>query len=985
MKKTLFTCLFLISVATSIAQDYFPTNSGLKQENNNYTAFTNATLYISPNKVIKKGTLLIQNGKVVESGKSVVIPDNTIVIDLNGNYIYPSFIDPYSSFGIPKTKRVKWENGPQYESKREGFYWNDHVMPENRAIDRFEYDRKKADELRKAGFGVINTHIMDGIARGTGILVTLNDRLNNSERIINDSSGQYFSFKKSEASRQSYPSSHMGAIALLKQMHYDAKWYADGHAKNKDLSLEALNTNKSLPSFIESGDKRKNINADDISDLFDLNYTIIGAGDEYEAIESIKATQSKYIIPINFPEAYDVSDPYAIKYLTIAEMRDWNQAPTNLKVLSKNNIEFALTTFKLKKVSEFDKNLKKAIKYGFDKTKALEALTVIPAAMLGQSDKVGTLKKGRYANFLIMSGELFDEKTILYENWVQGTKNSINSLNRKDIRGTYTLTTDEKKFDISIAGNINKLKATVKVDTLIYDSKLLYKDDWVTISITDKETKDVYNSTALIEKNHSNFSGILILPDGTQTKFTALKKEEKKEKQKEKQKEEKKSDFETVPLTYPNVGYGYLERPQKQTILFKNATVWTNEEVGILTETDVLVKNGKIEKIGKNLASGNLLTIDATGKHLTTGIIDEHSHIAATSINEGGQNSSAEVTIEDVLDPEDINIYRNLAGGVTAIQILHGSANPIGGRSAIIKPRWGADAKGLLYKDAPKFIKFALGENVKQSNWQSYSRFPQTRMGVEQLYVNYFTRAKEYEVKKLSGKPYRYDLEMEVLVEILNKERFISCHSYVQSEINMLMKVAERFNFRINTFTHILEGYKVADKMREHGVGGSTFSDWWAYKYEVKDAIPHNASIMAAAGVTVAINSDDAEMSRRLNQEAAKSIKYGGMSEEEAWKMVTLNPAKLLHLDDKVGSIKVGKDADLVLWSDHPLSVYAIAEKTLIEGAVYFDIEKDKLQRAAIKKEKNKLIKLMRDDKNKGVKKKIPVKKQKKQFTCESL
>ena len=398
-----------------------------------------------------------------------------------------------------------------------------------------------------------------------------------------------------------------------------------------------------------------------------------------------------------------------------------------------------------------------------------------------------------------------------------------------------------------------------------------------------------------------------------------------------------------------------------------------------------MVKNGKIEKIGKNLASGNLLTIDATGKHLTTGIIDEHSHIAATSINEGGQNSSAEVTIEDVLDPEDINIYRNLAGGVTAIQILHGSANPIGGRSAIIKPRWGADAKGLLYKDAPKFIKFALGENVKQSNWQSYSRFPQTRMGVEQLYVNYFTRAKEYEVKKLSGKPYRYDLEMEVLVEILNKERFISCHSYVQSEINMLMKVAERFNFRINTFTHILEGYKVADKMREHGVGGSTFSDWWAYKYEVKDAIPYNASIMAAAGVTVAINSDDAEMSRRLNQEAAKSIKYGGISEEEAWKMVTLNPAKLLHLDDKVGSIKVGKDADLVLWSDHPLSVYAIAEKTLIEGAVYFDIEKDKLQRAAIKEEKNKLVKLMRDDKDKGVKKKIPVKKQKKQFTCESL
>ena len=240
-------------------------------------------------------------------------------------------------------------------------------------------------------------------------------------------------------------------------------------------------------------------------------------------------------------------------------------------------------------------------------------------------------------------------------------------------------------------------------------------------------------------------------------------------------------------------------------------------------------------------------------------------------------------------------------------------------------------------------------------------------------------------IKKKSGQTYRYDEEMEVLVEILNNERFISCHSYVQSEINMLMKVAERFNFRVNTFTHILEGYKVADKMEEHGVGASTFSDWWSYKYEVIDAIPYNASIMTNAGVIVAINSDDAEMSRRLNQEAAKSVKYGGMSEEDAWKMVTLNPAILLHLDDKVGSVKVGKDADLVLWSDHPLSVYAKAEKTLIEGAVYFDIKKDKQQRKAIQKEKNKLVNLMRNEKDNGVKKRTPMWKKKRHLTCESL
>lgn len=233
--------------------------------------------------------------------------------------------------------------------------------------------------------------------------------------------------------------------------------------------------------------------------------------------------------------------------------------------------------------------------------------------------------------------------------------------------------------------------------------------------------------------------------------------------------------------------------------------------------------------------------------------------------------------------------------------------------------------------------------------------------------------------------PYRYDEEMETLGEILQSNRFISCHSYVQSEINMLMKVADRFGFKVNTFTHILEGYKVADKMKQHGVGASTFSDWWAYKYEVNDAIPYNATILTEMGITTAINSDDDEMQRRLNQEAAKSIKYGGLTEQQAWKMVTINPAKLLHIDDTTGSIKEGKDADLVLWNHNPLSVYAKAEKTMIDGIIYFDIEKDKNLREAIKTERAKLIKMMLDEKDGGAKTQKPTKKEKKQFTCETV
>ena len=395
--------------------------------------------------------------------------------------------------------------------------------------------------------------------------------------------------------------------------------------------------------------------------------------------------------------------------------------------------------------------------------------------------------------------------------------------------------------------------------------------------------------------------------------------------------------------------------------------------------------NHSIPKLGR--------IIDAKGKHVTSGIIDEHSHIAISKgVNESGQAISAEVSIGHVVNPEDINIYRQLSGGVTAAQLLHGSANPIGGQSALIKLKWGYPAEEMLIENAPKFIKFALGENVKQSNWGINSgRFPQTRMGVEQVYYDAFMRAinyskewKEYKTGKRNKIP-RKDLELEIIDEILNSERFISCHSYVQSEINMLMHVADSMGFKINTFTHILEGYKVADKMKEHGAGGSTFSDWWAYKYEVNDAIPYNASMMHEQGVIVAINSDDAEMGRRLNQEAAKSVKYGGMSEEDAWKLVTLNPAKLLHLDERMGSIKVGKDADIVVWTENPLSIMAKVNYTIIDGIVLFDSVKDVELRENNYKEHSRIISKMLSKNNKGDEKIKFIKKKNGHYHCDTI
>jgi len=348
----------------------------------------------------------------------------------------------------------------------------------------------------------------------------------------------------------------------------------------------------------------------------------------------------------------------------------------------------------------------------------------------------------------------------------------------------------------------------------------------------------------------------------------------------------------------------------------------------------------------------------------------------------------------------DINIYRQLSGGVTTAHLLHGSANPIGGQSALIKLKWGYAPEDMLIPDAPKFIKFALGENVKQTNWGDYQtvRFPQTRMGVEQVFYDAFLRSKEYEKKwkeynDLSAKqrekqnicPPARDLELEAVLEIVNSERFISCHSYVQSEINMLMHVADSMGFTVNTFTHILEGYKLADKMAEHGAGGSTFSDWWAYKYEVNDAIPHNASLMNDQGVVVAINSDDAEMGRRLNQEASKVLKYGGATEEEAWKMVTINPAKLLHLDDRLGSIKVGKDADIVIWTDNPLSLNAKVVRVFIDGESLYDYQTDEKRREANRDERARIINKMLDDNEKGNPAKTFVKQKEKHWHCDTI
>ena len=1024
MKKLVLTGLLAVGLTTvGWAQTTFPRN-GVFDERPGLYAFTNATIVVDSKTILQNATLLIRDGRIEAVGTSVSVPTGAVVADLKGRRIYPSLIDIDSDYGMPEVKRIPGAGSfgapPQLESSKKGpYYWNQAVQPENEAGQLFKVTGPKADELRKLGFGAVLTHPHDGIVRGTGSLVTLADERENRV-VLKQNLTAHYSFNRG-SSAQTYPNSMMGSVALLRQAMYDADWYKRaGSREQANISLDALNRLQTLPAFFEAGDKLGILRADKLGDEFNTQFIIRGGGDEYQRIDEIKATGASLIVPVNYPQAFEVEDAWDADNVALSELKHWEMAPLNAGMLAKAGIPFALTSAGLRNRADFMANVRKAIENGLTEQQALEALTTTPARLMKAEDMVGSLQVGKMANFLITSGSLFAADNVIYENWIRGNQYVVMNRNQPDLRGTYALTiTGQSNLKFIISGaNPEKPEYQVTIsDTTKLTPKVAIDNNVLSMQVALDKRKPAELTRLTGYREGSNFKGDGELSTGKLVNWTATRTGNAPVSTSATSASGTSSSATSASagstsvastsavaavnatLLYPFVGMGNAKKPQPETMLIKNATVWTNEADGVLQNADVIVSGGKIQQVGKNLAApANARTIDGTGKHLTNGIIDEHSHIALLSVNEGSQSSTAEVRMGDVVNSEDVNIYRQLAGGVTTSQLLHGSANAIGGQSALIKLKWGESPDNLLIKGADGFIKFALGENVKQANWGDANRirFPQTRMGVEQVFMDHFVRAREYDkgwttYNNLNAKDKakaiapRRDIELDALAEILNKKRFITCHSYVQSEINMLMKVADSLGFKVNTFTHILEGYKVADKMAKHGAGGSSFADWWAYKMEVKDAIPYNAAIMHRQGVVVSINSDDAEMARRLNQEAAKAVEYGGISEVDAWKMVTLNPAKLLHLDNRLGSIRTGKDADLVLWNANPLSIYARPEKTIIDGAVYFDLQGEEAKRDALQAERARIIQKMIASKASGAPTQRPNFRRQRMWHCEDI
>ena len=503
-------------------------------------------------------------------------------------------------------------------------------------------------------------------------------------------------------------------------------------------------------------------------------------------------------------------------------------------------------------------------------------------------------------------------------------------------------------------------------------------DGVVRISLTLTEKADDKEPAP---DNHVVAIGSVTWPDGNSPTTNMIRVEapaepdrsdEEKSEATEEKKEDEKTDDEkkltqaSFEINYPLGAFGRTEPPPvSAAVAFVHAKIWTCGPDGIIDDGTLLIDKGEIVAVGKDIEiPEGTDVIDARGMHISPGIIDCHSHMATDGgINEFTQAITCEVRVGDFVDANDMTIYRQLAGGVTTANILHGSANPIGGQNQVIKLRWGMTGEDMKFAEAPQGVKFALGENVKQSNVVNPSnRYPQTRMGVEQLFRDSFEAARDYARKMDAwqtdrrGLPPRRDLELDALREIVEGNRWIHCHSYRQDEILALLRILEEYDVTIGTFQHILEGYKVANEMAKHGAMASAFSDWWAYKFEVIDAIPHAGALMHNQGVVVSFNSDDNELARHLNQEAAKAIKYGGVPREEALKFVTLNPARQLRIDHLVGSLEPGKHADFVVWNGDPLSNFTRCEQTWIDGRRYFSRDDDAhMQEQALKK-RNTLI-----------------------------
>ena len=945
-------------------------------------AIVGARIVTAPGQVIPRGTLVIRDGVIVAVGANVPVPADARIWKADSLTIYPGLIDAFVTPAEPAAAgpaaAFARPGQPQPATPPRGAASPlSAVRPETRVVEVLPIGKDQLEALRAAGFATAQVAPARGIVRGQSAVVALKDGAPNGTLIKSDAA-QVFSI---EANPSAYPASLMGGIAVIRQAFLDSRWYRTVHASyaksprgkeppETNLSWDALQPviAGQQPALFLASDMLEVLRAGALAREAGVTAQVVTGGDDYKRVKQIAANGLPLIVPVNFPEAPDVSDRDLALDVSTEELRAWNDAPGNPAALAKNGVTFALTSNGLKDVKKgFRAGVTQAIARGLTADQALAAVTTVPARLLGLSDRLGTLAAGKIASLTITRGDLFSEHGQVREVWAAGERYDVS----KDE------TTPAGKWMIGWGGKPNRhaLEVHTEPDT---GASLVVGTD--TLKATNVRLEDRHLHFTVRSGSEAAEDFELIASSDAIT-GTLSSDEHSHDVVGARAPEESKPQKKDEPVATPTVmgiteAWRASEPAQPSAVLIRGATIWTAGPQGTLQDADLLVRSGRIAAVGRNLAvPAGAVVIDGAGKHLAPGIIDCHSHSAILgNVNECTNSVTCEVRIRDVVNSESPNIYRQLAGGTTIMHLLHGSCNSIGGQCAVIKNKWGEPPDQLVFAAAPQTVKFALGENVKQSNWgaEATGRYPQSRAGVEQVIRDAFLRARDYraaEAEFKAGKrvyPPKPDLQLDALVEILDGRRFVHCHSYRQDEILMLMRLAESLGFRIQTFQHILEGYKVADEMAAHGASGSSFSDWWAYKYEVIDAIPYNGYLMWDRGVTVSYNSDSDDLARRLNVEAAKAIKYGGVPPEEAIKFVTLNPARQLRIENRVGSLEVGKDADFSIWNGSPLSPYARCEQTWIEGRKYFDRAADLAGREALAQERSALIERAKKAKKEG-------------------
>ena len=907
-------------VASSVASDILP--PGYRPLPLGVHALVGGRVVVKPGEVLEGGTVIIRDGFIKTVGKEVAVPADARVWDMKGTTIYAGFIDAYlvvtgtnapatsatvgpgwadsltsggvKFYGAPGVQTDMGNPGPGEAVSR--------ITPEYRAVRDYSPREKTLAPLRALGFtaGVIVPP--RGIIRGTSALVALSEE-NPNQVIIRPDVFQHVALEARTAGERSYPSSLMGVIAAVRQTFFDAQHYALDQADylKHPQDRKRLGFNPALEALAPAAERK-----------------ILIAFEPGSALMNDRAAQLSHELGLDF--------------CLVSCGQEWRR-PDLAKATGATFIvplDFPALP-KLPDEADWEQ-------IGLDSLRAWDWAPENPVLLRQQGREVAL------TTFGLSDPKKFRPNLRLALDRGLSETDALAALTTVPAR----LCGVESQLGTIETGKLAYL--TVVEGTNYFDPLAHVREVWIDGQIHRNPVEAPKPSPDIAKQEKK---GATPSEEKQASKAGDRKKEQLRELQK------------TRVARSPLEGRGPLTEPK--TILIEHATVWTCGTNGILTNAQILVSGGKIEAVdqaGQSKAGSETLVIDGQGMHVTPGLIDAHSHTAILGgVNEGTLPSSAMVRIRDVVNSETETLYEQLAGGVTAVNLLHGSANPIGGQSCVIKLRDGATPEGLIFDAAPPGIKFALGENVKQSyrSDRTATRFPQTRMGVRTFLANRFTAAREYlaEIERASRQstlPPRRDLELEALGEILQGRRLIHCHSYRQDEILMLLRMMEQFGVKVGSLEHVLEGYKVADEIAKHGAGASTFSDWWAYKFEVYDAIPYNGSLMRDRGVVVCYNSDSSELARRLYTEAAKAVKYGGTPEAEALKFVTLNPARQLRMDGRVGSLDVGKDADFAIWSRSPLDSRTVCLQTWIEGKKYFDRSLDAGRTARLEKERADLL-----------------------------